>query len=268
MNAEQKTKNTPGLVLLALQLSALALMAAESTPAPVPPPAPAAAPLHTSKGPPDVAAIRLDKSGKTMDAFLAAHESFLKRKTQGPIDLLFIGDSITAGWLSSGKDVWKKCYGAYHPANFSFGGDGTQHVLWRIENGELDGISPKVVVLMIGTNNGNNPALVSGVKKVVEAIRGKLPHAKILLLGMLPRWHDPQNPPWVGKSRAFTVQVNKDLAALDDGKHIRFLDFGGKFMDPKGVISKDIMPDGVHPGAAGYQLWAEAMQPLLEEMLK
>jgi beta-glucosidase len=192
----------------------------------------------------------------------------LKRGKSGPIGVLFIGDSITAGWLSAGKDVWKKYYGAYDPANFGVGGDRTQGVLWRIGHGELDGISPKVVVLLIGVNNGGDPAVVRGVKKVVEVIRAKLPGSKILLLGLFPRGNDPANPPWMARSRTFTAQVNKELATLDDGKNIRFLDIGGKFMDAQGFISKEIMPDGLHPGAAGYQIWADAMQPLLDEMMR
>ncbi|MEZ0299653.1 MAG: GDSL-type esterase/lipase family protein [Candidatus Methylacidiphilales bacterium] len=181
--------------------------------------------------------------------------------------MLFIGDSITAGWTAS-KDVWQKYYGAYHPANFGIGGDRTQNVLWRIENGELDGISPKVVVLLIGVNNGGGPEAARGARKVVEAIRAKLPQSRILLLGIFPHGHSPTDPPWNATARASIIETNKDLAALDDGKHIRFLDFGPKFLDANGAISKDILPDGLHPGPAGYQIWADAMQPLLEEMLK
>lgn len=231
-------------------------------------PAPSATPVP-GKGPPDVAALRMvDENGQPSKLFLERyHEPFLKRGKEGPIGVLFIGDSITAGWLSAGKEIWKKYYGAYNPANFGVGGDRTQGVLWRIEHGELDGISPKVVVLLIGVNNGGDPAVVRGVRKVVEEIRAKLPDSKILLLGIFPRGNDPANPPWNAKSRTFTAQVNKELSTIADGKNVRFLDIGDKFLDAQGFISKDIMPDGLHPGPAGYQIWADAMQPLLTEML-
>jgi lysophospholipase L1-like esterase len=216
---------------------------------------------------PDVATMRLDKTGQPSAVFLAAHESFLKRGSQGPIGVLFIGDSITAGWTSVGKQVWAKYYQAYDPANFAIGGDRTQYVLWRIENGELDGISPKVIVLLIGVNNGGNPAVTDGIKKVVTEIHARLPASKVLLLGIFPRGADPENPAWNKRSRVFTAEVNKQLATLDDGKKTRFLDIGEKFLDARGFISPEIMPDGLHPALPGYQIWAEAMQPLLQEML-
>lgn len=216
---------------------------------------------------PDVPAVKLDKSGQPSEAFLTLHENFLKRGRENPIDLLFIGDSITAGWAWSGKSVWQERYVPLNAANFGIGGDRTQHVLWRIAHGELDGISPKVVVLLIGVNNGGNPAVARGVIKVVNEIHARLPGSKILLLGIFPHGNDPLNPPWIPKARIFTAGVNKELAALDDGKKTRFLDIGNQFLDADGAISKEIMPDGLHPGLKGYQIWAEAMQPLLDEML-
>ncbi|MFA4943957.1 MAG: GDSL-type esterase/lipase family protein [Lentisphaeria bacterium] len=251
--------------VIGLHLFCLNALAADPASAPQPAPSPASRPAKEMA---DVPAMRLDKTGQPSETFLAAHERFLKLKTKGPIDLLFIGDSITAGWPAVGKDIWRKYYSAYNPANFGFGGDRTQNVLWRIENGELDGISPKVVVLLIGVNNGGDPGVVAGVKKVVAEIHAKLPQAKLLLLGIFPRFHDPVNPPWAARARAFTAQVNKELATLDDGKQTRFLDIGDKFLDERGFIRKEVMPDGLHPSAAGYQIWADAMQPLLAEMLK
>lgn len=257
------------LALLCLPFLSRTFVAAEPSPSVQPaPPAPATLPAP-DKGPPDVAKLRMvDESGEPTKQFLERyHEPFLKRGKEGPIGVLFIGDSITAGWLSAGKEVWNKYYGEYSPANFGVGGDRTQGVLWRIEHGELDGISPKVVVLLIGVNNGGDPAVVRGVKKVVEEIRAKLPNSKILLLGIFPRGNDPANPPWNARARTFTAGVNKELATLDDGKNIRFLDIGDKFLDAQGFISKEIMPDGLHLGPAGYQIWADSMQPLLNEML-
>jgi len=127
-----------------------------------------------------------------------------------------------------------------------------------------------VVVLLIGTNNhsATDVGLVPAIKKIVDEIHGKLPNTKVLLLGIFPRGNDPQNPPGNARIRAAIINVNKALAAFDDGKKTRFLDIGSKFLDPSGAISKNIMADGLHPTAAGYQIWADAMQPLLDEMLK
>jgi lysophospholipase L1-like esterase len=259
-------KRLPKTIGLLSGLTALLLSASARATEPI-----AGTSSETAKLPekerPDVATMRLDKTGKPSAAFLAAHEAFLKRARQGPIGLLFIGDSITAGWASVGKEVWAKSYAAYSPANFGMGGDRTQHVLWRIEHGELDGITPAVVVLLIGVNNGGDSGVTAGVKKVVAAIHARLPESKVLLLGIFPHGADPLNPPWIKRSREFIAQVNKELATLDDGKKTRFLDIGDQFLDTERFIRPEIMPDGLHPAAPGYQIWADAMRPLLREML-
>lgn len=216
---------------------------------------------------PDVAAIRRDKDGQPSEVFLAQHHHFLDCGKAGPIHLLFIGDSITMGWAGAGKEIWRERYEPLNAANFGIGGDRTQNVLWRIANGELDGISPKVVVLLIGVNNGGKPAVFPGIKKIVEEIRGKSPGSKILLLGVFPHGNDPMNPPWIANARRAIVELNKMTAGLDDGKNVRFLDIGDAFLEPSGAISKEVMPDGLHLGAKGYQIWADGMQPLLDEML-
>lgn len=198
------------------------------------------------------------------------HEQFLKRIKEGPVGLLFLGDSITDAWRSDQqKEIWEKYYGPYQPANFGIGGDQTQHVLWRLEHGELDGISPRVVVMMIGTNNlGNNKPkhtpeqVAEGVEKLVETVRQKLPDSKILLLGIFPRGQKADDP-----YRAMIKQTNERIAKLDDGKMIRYLDIGDKFLTSDGTLTKEIMPDALHPNTKGYQIWAEAMQPLLKELL-
>src|SRR5262245_60508796 len=126
-----------------------------------------------------------DPSGK----FRRMHTSFLERGKAGPIGVLFLGDSITEGW-TKGPHIWERFYGAMQPANFGIGGDQTQHVVWRIENGELDGVHPKVVVLMLGTNNsGSHTAaeIAAADKKIVGMIRSKIPEAKVLLLAIFPR---------------------------------------------------------------------------------
>jgi lysophospholipase L1-like esterase len=217
----------------------------------------------------DVAAPKLDKNGKIDSRFLQKHELFLRRGKEGKIGVLFLGDSITEGWGTRGREVWAENYGKLDPANFGIGGDKTQHVLWRIDNGELDGISPKVVVLMIGTNNiGYLPEdILAADTKIVQEIHQKLPDTKLLLLGIFPRGADP-NDPKVAAMRETIKTVNQGLAKLDDGDKTRYLDIGDKFLDADSKLSKDIMPDALHPNAKGYVIWAKTMQPLLDQMMQ
>ena len=205
--------------------------------------------------------------------WIARHEGFVKEAQKGGIDILFMGDSITDGWRNKGSNVWNKYYAPRHAANFGISGDRTQHVLWRMDNGELNGIKPRVVVLMIGTNNTGKendhktprntmPEVAEGVAAVVNDIRDKLPDSKILLLAIFPRGtlDDSQ--------RAQVALINTVLAKLDDGKMVRFLDIGSKFLEANGTLPKNIMPDLLHPNERGYQIWAAAMEPTLDEMLK
>lgn len=214
-----------------------------------------------------------DPSGK----FQWMHKSFLARARQ-PMDILFLGDSITEGW-NKAPHVWDHFYGTHRPANFGIGGDQTQHVIWRIENGELNGVKPKVVVLMLGTNNtalNTADEILAADTKIVEMIRAKIPTTKVLLLAIFPRGarKDPRGNVTeasladAAKKMDVINAVNAGLAKLDDGKNVRYLDIGGKFLGQDGKIPWTIMPDQLHPTAAGYQLWAEAMQPLLEQMMK
>lgn len=193
------------------------------------------------------------------------HEKFLEQGKAGGIELLFLGDSITRGWEGSGTPVWVRYYGPRKAANFGIGGDRTQHVLWRLENGEVDHIKPKVVVLMIGTNNtGSNSAadIAEGVTAIVKKLRAKLPEAKILLLGVFPRGEKP-NP-----GRDKIKEVNEMIAKLDDnGKTVKYLDISKTFLNEDGTISKEIMPDFLHLSATGYRMWADAMEPTLWSML-
>ena len=215
-----------------------------------------------------------DATGK----FQKKHAEFLERGKAGPIGVLFLGDSITEGW-GKAPHVWEHYYGKLQPANFGIGGDQTQHVVWRIENGELDGIHPKVVVLMLGTNNsaGHTAAEIAAAdKKIVEMIRAKIPETKVLLLAIFPRGArknaqgqvDEKSIADATKRMDVITAVNAELAKLDDGRNVRYLDIGEKFLGQDGKIPWTIMPDQLHPTAAGYQLWAEAMDPLLKEMLK
>lgn len=204
--------------------------------------------------------------------FFRFHADFLDRAAAGPVGVLFMGDSITAGWASK-SEIWEEAWGDFQPANFGIGGDRTEHVIWRIEQGELDKVSPKVVVLMIGTNNlGSNtaPAIAAGNRKIVSMIHEKLPDTKVLLLGVFPRgprtnWQGVVDP-YEEKMRMIG-EINGELAAMDNGTTIRYLDLGPKFMSADGTIAKAIMPDQLHLSVAGYEIWVEGMKPLLEEMM-
>jgi len=219
--------------------------------------------------PADQPAPKLGKDGAPQARFMQLHESFLKRGKDGKIGVLFLGDSITEGWNARGKEVWTKTYGKEDPANFGISGDKTEHVLWRIDNGELNGINPKVLVLMIGTNNIGYPAedIAKADVKIISEIHAKLPDTKVLVLGIFPRGADPKDPKVAGM-RDKIKQVNQVLAKLDDGSKTRYLDIGDKFLTPDRMLTKEIMPDALHPNAKGYQIWADAMQPLLDEMMK
>jgi lysophospholipase L1-like esterase len=210
--------------------------------------------------------------------FLAKHDAILARGKSGPVGLLFLGDSITERWRVA-PDIWERYYGPYQPANFGIGGDRTQHVIWRIEHGELDGINPKVTVLMLGTNNSldySAAEIAAADRKIVAMIRARLPQTKILLLGIFPRGpRDAKGGPVTEAHVAEAAQrmrtidaVNLDLAKLDDGRNIRFLNINRVFLDTDGRIPTTVMPDQLHPGPAGYQLWADAMQSLLKEMMQ
>jgi len=219
--------------------------------------------------PADQPHVKIARNGQPDPRFLQLHESFLARAKQGPIGVLFLGDSITERW-NRAPDVFKAHYDKYQPANFGISGDRTEHVLWRIANGELDNIHPKVVVLMIGTNNYRYSAdeIYAGVKAIVDQIHTKLPDSKLLLLAIFPRFHDPSTQPSQAAVREKLTSVNQRLAQLDDGNKTRFLDIGDKFLDANGVLQPEIMADYLHPTPKGYEIWANAMQPTLDEMMK
>jgi lysophospholipase L1-like esterase len=231
------------------------------------PAAPAPAKPVLPPQPPDVAAPKLGPDGKPNEGFIKAHENFVKIAKEGKTQLLFLGDSITAGWGSK-KAIWDKAFGAYSPANFGIGGDRTQHVLWRIENGELDGIKPNAAVIMIGTNNsGSDPAegIAKGVTKIVETVHAKSPATKILLLAVFPRGTKPDGA--FGPQQEKLKQVNAIIAKLHDGKTVHFLDIGDKFLTD-GVLKAEIMPDFLHLSEKGYQIWADAIAAKLAELMK
>jgi len=202
-------------------------------------------------------AVPVPREGRWMDL----HQSFVARAAEGNVDLLFLGDSITQGWH---PEVWNRFYAPRRAANFGIGGDRTEHVLWRIQHGELEGIRPRVVVLMIGTNNaGSNSAdeIVAGITAIVQELRGRLPEAKVLLLGVFPRSPSPD------AVRQRLEEVNRRIASLADGSSVVFLDLKDAFLNADGTISREIMPDFLHLSRRGYRIWAEAMEPTLWKLL-
>jgi beta-glucosidase len=257
--------------LASLVLAALLPLTFAQTPAAAPRKVDASAPI-----------VKAGADGTPNATFMKMHEGFLARGKSGPIGVLFVGDSITQGWTKA-PHVWETYFGKYQPANFGIGGDQTQHVIWRIANGELDGITPKVTVLMLGTNNtGPAPAghtaaeIAAADKKIVELIRAKIPGTKVILLAVFPRGARKDNTGKItdaaitdaARRTEIINAVNVELAKLDDGVNVRFLDINSVFLGQDGKIPFSIMPDQLHPNAAGYQLWADAMKPLLTEMMK
>jgi lysophospholipase L1-like esterase len=208
------------------------------------------------------------------------HESFNEISKKGEAQLVFLGDSITHGWESKGKPVWDKYWTPLNAANFGIGGDRTEHVLWRLENGNFDGLKPKEIVIMIGTNNTghvgrpqkeNNGEVyqctaqqtADGVKAIIAKLEAKCPGAKILLLAIFPRGATPEDA-----YRKQNDETNKIIKTYADDKTVFFMDIGAKFLAPDGTLSKDIMPDLLHPNEKGYEIWAEAILSKVKELLK
>jgi lysophospholipase L1-like esterase len=205
-----------------------------------------------------------------MPFFQKQHEANLEVAKKGDIDILFMGDSITDFWRSSrepyaGKPVFDKYFGNEKVANFGIAGDTTQGVLYRLQHGEGQGFSPKVVMLMIGTNNtGRNtaPEIAEGIGAVVLELEKDFPKAKILLLAVFPR--GAANDP----ARTTIAEINNIISKLDDGDRVHYLDIGAKFLDASGNIPRDVMSDSLHPTTKGYEIWAEAVKEPLDNLMK
>jgi len=197
--------------------------------------------------------------------WMQRHQSMNDQVKQGNVDLIFIGDSITHGWEGAGKEIWEAYYGHRNAVNLGIGGDRTQHVLWRLDNGNIDGIEPKLAVIMIGTNNAgpNQPQeTAEGIKAIVQKLRDRLPKTKILLLAIFPRGETPEDP-----LRQKNEQVNKIIAQFADGEMVKFVDIGPAFLTIDRILPKDIMPDLLHPNTRGYSIWAAAIEPYVAEVL-
>ena len=213
----------------------------------------------------------LDESW-AVDWWLPRHKDKLEEKRK-LIDagtqpgIVFIGDSITEGWEKEGREVWRRHYARHNALALGFGGDRTENVLWRLQHGEIDGIAPKVAVLMIGTNNtghrAENPATTAaGIKRLVDEIRQRLPDTKLLLLAIFPRGEKPDDV-----QRGLNERVNQLIEGYADGRNVHFLNINAALLNADGTLSKDVMPDLLHPNEKGYGLWQRAMAPTLDKLL-
>ena len=179
----------------------------------------------------------------------------------GPYDLIFDGDSITDNWQGPGADEWKKRYGSIKAADIAIGGDTTQFLLWRVRHGDLEGQDPKLIVLLIGTNNGGDPKELSqGVRLLLDEYEKRCPHAHILLQGIFPRDHEANT-----STRQWVKATNAILSTFASDPRVTYIDFGGKFLEPDGTLSPDMMPDFLHPAPKGYVIWADAIQPVIDQ---
>ena len=198
--------------------------------------------------------------------WMPRHEAVCERLTQGHVDVLFIGDSITHGWENAGKELWETYYAPRNAVNMGFSGDRTQHVLWRLDRSDFKGVSPKLAVIMIGTNNSNgddNTAeeIADGIIAICDRLRTQLPEMKILVLAIFPRNPGP------GDQREKNAEASRLAARVADGKMIHYLDINKQFLTDQDVLTKAVMPDYLHPNATGYKIWAEAIESKMAELL-
>ena len=194
--------------------------------------------------------------------WMAQHDALTAQARKGNIDLLFMGDSLTKCWSREGRDVWAAKFAKLGARNFGISGDCTQHLLWRIQNGELENIKPKAVVLLIGTNNismGDSPQDIAvAVAAILGEIHRRLPDSRILLLGVLPRKENADH-----RDRETIRTLNGLLSRLQNGNHVTYLDFGDKLLQPNGSMPKEVTTDFTHLTAKGYGIFAQAIEPVL-----
>jgi len=198
------------------------------------------------------------------DEWVARVQGSLDQTSGKHFDLIFDGDSITDGWQGGGRSVWMDHYGSCKAFDFGISADKVENLLWRLQQGQVDGLDPKLVVLMIGTNNTGRDSvdqIAQGVSVVTAEYAKRCPHAQILLLAIFPRSPNATDP-----IRAKIAAINQKLSALQSDR-VTFLDIGSKFLQPDGTLTKEIMPDFLHPSAKGYQIWADAIQPIVDKYL-
>lgn len=201
------------------------------------------------------------------------HWEDVAKAARGNIDLLFVGDSITGRWETVGERIWNRYYVHRRAMNIGIGGDGTEHVLWRLGHGVTDGIEPKVAIVMIGTNNldtylrfdvGSPGDVADGIWAVVRTLEKNLPETEILLLGLLPRDHKET------LTRRTIKALNQELESrARDEERVHFLEIWDEFLESETqLLRAELMDDiALHPSEAGYRVWAEAMEPLLARLL-
>lgn len=201
----------------------------------------------------------------SVERWQAMHAEDVKVASEGDVDLLFIGNSITEGWP---EPLWSEYFGVYNPANFGIGGDKTENLLWRLNNGAVGNLDPQVVSLLIGVNNfglsEHEPDDVyQGVEAVVDTLLGAFPNARILVHGVFPYKESAQDP-----ARDQVRQLNDQIAHLADRERVYYLDIGPQLVEDNGDISTDIMPDHLHLSEEGYRIWAENLQPIFKDWLE
>lgn len=197
--------------------------------------------------------------------WMERHEAMNERVAKGNVDLVFIGDSITQGWEGNGKKVWQEFYGDRNAVNLGIGGDRTQHVIWRLDHGNLEGIKPKLAVIMIGTNNSNSnkpEEIADGIEMIIDQLNEKTPETKILLLGIFPRGATPED-----RLRQVNEKTNEIVSKLADGDRVHYLDIGEKFLEEDGTLSRETMPDLLHLNEKSYRIWAESIEPKVTELM-
>lgn len=198
----------------------------------------------------------------------ARHERFNQISKKGEARLVFLGDSITEGWEGAGKEVWEQHYAPLKAANFGIGGDRTEHILWRLDHGNFDGLNPKLIVLMIGTNNAGHrqdppEETAAGIRAILDKLRARCPDSKILLLGIFPRGEKPDD-----RLRTLNEQTNAIIKDYADGEHIIYKDIGPEFLEHDGSLSKEIMPDLLHLSRKGYEMWAGAIESDVAKLMR
>ncbi|MDB4838015.1 GDSL-type esterase/lipase family protein [Marinomonas sp.] len=203
-----------------------------------------------------------------VDWWLPRHEAkLLEAREMQTVDIVFLGDSIFQAWETVGANVWQKHYKSRHALNLGFNGDKTENVLWRIAHGALDNIQPKVLVLLIGTNNtghrqdkAEDTAL--GIQAVLQAIEGKLPNTKILLLAIFPRSAKPTQ-----RLRLLNEEVNHIIQTYHDGERFFFSNIAPLFLNENGMLNSDVMRDFLHPNASQYERIADRLEEEISELL-
>jgi lysophospholipase L1-like esterase len=217
---------------------------------------------------PDQPAPRADANS------MLAHAQLVAKARRGGIDVYFVGDSITRRWGTSDaqyRDLlanWRQNFFGWNAGNFGWGADRTENILWRLEHGELDGVNPKVIVILAGTNNVDQQprtdaevaAITRGVKAIVDRCREQAPMATIILTAIFPRNDNPAVMPTINR-------INARLAPLADGRKVRFLNVNDKLADADGRLFDGMMRDKLHPAVKGYQVWADGLRPILTELL-